>query len=342
MSEVGNQLQALLNRGVEQHLFSGASAGISWPGGRELAWAGTHAVDDATPVDSDSLFDLASVSKTFTAAAALRLSEQGIVDLDRPVDELLEVGRGEGAEDITLRMLLTHVSGLPAESMTWKEPGVPVPDRLGRVLKSELEAPPGAAHVYSCVGYIAAGAVLEAATGSRLPELVDELVSRPLGLASVGYGPVPPESAVATEAQPWAGRSMLRGEVHDELNRYLGGTVGNAGLFANAADVLTFAESHLDDRLFAPGSLELMTTDQVGGGRGAPYGQALGSRVRDREFLGELDGFGHTGFTGTMWIALPAQGVSAVLLTNRVHPHRENVDLSAYRQQFSAWAAAVD
>src|SRR5690606_17631957 len=120
------------------------------------------------------------------------------------------------------------VSGLPAESFIWRHPAIPRDERIARVLASPLESGPDELYRYSCVGYIAAGAVIERATGATLPELLADLVSGPLDLASVSYGPVDAMRAVATEAQPWAGRDMLRGEVHDELNSFLGGRVGNA------------------------------------------------------------------------------------------------------------------
>jgi CubicO group peptidase (beta-lactamase class C family) len=301
---------------------------------------GTHALDDATAVGAHSLFDLASVSKTFTAAAAMRLAELDRVDLDAPVGNLVRVGRGAGAEQITLRMLLLHISGLPAESCVWREPNIPIGERIARVLASALESRPDEIYRYSCVGYIAAGAVLERATGATLSELIHELVSAPLGLASVSYGPVDARRAVATEAQPWAGRSMLRGEVHDELNRFLGGRVGNAGLFATADDVLTFAEGFLNDQLFQPGSLAKMTRDGLTQRHRASFGQGLGPRIRDRDSFGAINGFGHIGFTGTMWVADPGRRVAGVLLTNSVHPHRDHADFSVFRRRFGNWVAA--
>lgn len=335
------ELDALLEEGLEQDLYSGAAAGVVTSAGRFVATAGSHARDDPTPIGLASVFDLASVSKTFTAAIVVRLAERGVVDLDAPVAPLLPVGRGSGAERITLRMLLTHVSGLPAESFLWRDSDVSPGERLARVLATPLESVPDAVHRYSCLGYIAAGAVVERATGSPLPELLDEFVTAPLGIGSVGYGPVDRSVAVATEDEPWVGRGVVRGEVHDELNWFLGGQVGNAGLFGTADDVLTFAASFLDSGFLGAEALRSMTTDALEPRHGAGYGQAVGPRVRDQEFLGSVDGFGHVGFTGTMWFVAPDPGVAAVLLTNRVHPHRDRVDLDPFRRRFSAWAVSV-
>ncbi|HEV2518191.1 MAG TPA: serine hydrolase domain-containing protein [Devosia sp.] len=335
------ELQALLDEGVAERLYSGASAGLSTPAGRTVVSAGTHALDDATPVGPDSLFDLASVSKTFTAAVVLRLAELGRVDLDAPVARILPIGRGPGADDITLRMLLLHVSGLPAESFVWRDPDVPPDERVARVLASPLESRPNELYRYSCVGYIAAGAVIERATGATLQELLGDLVTGPLGLMSVSYGPVDVARAVATEEQPWVGRGMLRGEVHDELNRFLGGKVGNAGLFATAEDILAFAESFLNERLFQGGRLMQMVTDGLSESHGSSFGQGLGPRIRDRESFGELDGYGHIGFTGTLWVVDPRRQVAGVLLTNSVHPHRDHADFSGFRRRFGDWVATT-
>lgn len=334
-------LQELLDEGLGHGMYSGAAAAISTPHGRAVAWTGAHAQDDARPVDGSSLFDLASVSKTFTAATLVRLIESKRIDPDEPVSRLLPVSSGAGAEAITLRMLLTHTSGLPAESFLWRDPGLPAAERLARVLATPLETAPDAVYRYSCLGYIAAGALAERVTGASLAELLDELVLGPLGLDSVGYGPVDRERALATEDESWVGRGMVRGEVHDELNWFLGGRVGNAGLFGTVGDVLGFAESFVTGRLLTQAGLRAMTTDALEPRHGAGFGQAFGPRLGDPDFLGDVPGLGHVGFTGTMWIAIPATRVAAVLLTNRVHPQRDRVDLAPFRRRFSAWAASA-
>lgn len=334
-------LQQLLDDGLRQGLYSGAAAGVRTPEGRVTAFAGTHAFGDARRVGGASLFDLASVSKTFTAAVLLRLAGAGRIGLDDPVAPVLRVGTGRGAEAITPRMLLTHTSGLPAESFLWRDsPALAPEERLGAVLATALESEPDATYRYSCLGYIAAGAYAELVTGTPLEVLLDELVNGPLGLTSVGFGPVDTDRAVATEEQDWVSRGMVRGEVHDELNWYLGGRVGNAGLFGTVDDVLTFAASFLDGHLLGAESLRLATTDQLSPRHGAVYGQGLGPRIRDRDLFGQVDAVGHAGFTGTLWLVEPERRIAAVLLTNRVHPQRDRVDIDPFRRRFSDRVAA--
>ncbi len=328
-------LQALLDDGLSRGLYSGAAAGIQTPSGSELVYAGSLAFDDPAPVRDSSLFDLASVSKTVTAAVLVRMAQAGALDLDAPVREHVAVGRGENATAITARMLLLHVAGLPAESFLWRDLSVPRGDRLDRVLSEPLETAPGDVHRYSCVGYIAAGALAARAANMAWPDLVKLHVTQQLSLTSMGYGPVDARDAVATEEQPWVDRGLVRGEVHDELSWYLGGAVGNAGLFATARDVLQFASALVEGPFLDPDGRKSMTENGIEARHGAAYGQALGPRISDSDFMGELGAIGHPGFTGTMWIAFPEARGAAVLLTNRVHPSRNRVDLSPFRRRFS-------
>jgi CubicO group peptidase (beta-lactamase class C family) len=331
-------LRGLLDDGLAAGLFSGAAAGVLTPAGRATAYAGVHAFGDRRGVDETSLFDLASVSKTATAAAVLRLVRAGSVRLDDRVADVVPVADPA----ITLRMLLTHTSGLPAESFLWRDaPGIPAAQRLDTVLATPLESAPDAVHRYSCLGYIAAGAYAERVTGVPLADLIREHVAGPTGAGTLGFGPVDPTTAVATEEEPWAGRGLVRGEVHDELNWFLGGRVGNAGLFGTAEDVLALAAGFLDDALLGPELWRAATTDQLEPRHDAPYGQALGPRVRDPDLFGGADAIGHGGFTGTMWIAIPDRGIAGALLTNRVHPNRDRVDLGPFRRRFSEWAATL-
>lgn len=329
---ISQRVQSLLDDGLERRLYSGAAAAVLTPSTRTFAYAGTLAYDDQTPVGPDSLFDLASVSKMFTAATLVRLADDGVVDLDAPVGEFLDVGGG--AQEMTLRHLLLHTSGLPAESGIWRTPSLPMSERLDRLLSTPLESPVDTVHRYSCVGYITAGVVAERATGDRFPDLVDRHVLRPLGLTSVSYGPVERARALATEEQPWVNRGMVRGEVHDELSWYLGGEVGNAGLFSTCADVLRFAESFLDRGYFNDSSQRLLTTNQLGPHHASAYGQAIGARIGDPGLGGDRTALSHPGFTGTLWLLLPEQGIAAVLLTNRVHPTRSRVDLDPFTRRF--------
>ncbi|WP_314431001.1 serine hydrolase domain-containing protein, partial [Microbacterium lacticum] len=162
---------------------------------------GAPASDDPAALTDRHLFDLASLTKIATAMAALTLVEDGRIDLDEPVAPYLEVGSGLGASGITLRHLLTHTAGMPATSSAWRD-GIARRPLVESVLALPLAAPPGVTHCYSCAGYIAVGVLIETLTGTPLDAAIRERVIDPAGAATLTYGPVPPEFAVATEIGP--------------------------------------------------------------------------------------------------------------------------------------------
>lgn len=298
----------------------------------EVVLLGSPTSDEDTALTAEHVFDLASLTKVFTTVAALRLVDDGRLDLDAPVADTLRVGRGAGAERITPRHLLTHSAGLPAEGTGWRE-GLRGESLRDRVLASPLRTVPGDEHLYSDVGFIAVGALLERVTGVALDSLIAETAAL-LGAGTLTYRPEK-RLAVATETQPH--RGPVRGEVHDELAHALGRPAGHAGLFGTVHDVSALARMIRDEGLGARGrvlsaeSVREMRTARVSA---AGYGQALGLRVRDASWMGQIDAVGHTGFTGTCVAICPDTGRFGVLLINRVHPSREDADISAIRRDF--------
>lgn len=300
---------------------------------QERQLLGTPAEHDDSPLTEAHLFDLASLTKLFTAVSALSLVDDGIIDLDAPVSEHLEIRSGSGAGEATLRQLLTHTAGLPADHPGWRTERRD--EALMRdVLATELVAPPGQRHLYSDVGFILVGRLIECAAGRSLENLIEERVSGPLGAGTLTFRP-DPRSAVATETQPH--RGPVRGEVHDELAHALGMPVGHAGLFGTVDDVAAFATMILDEGAGALGkvlsqrSARLMTEASV---LAEGYVQAAGLRAREHSWMGRVDALGHTGFTGTCVALSPAARRFGVLLTNRVHPSRDDADIAGIRRAF--------
>lgn len=271
------------------------------------------------------VFDLASLTKVLVAVTALTQVRSGVIGLDDPVARHLPAFTGDGRGDVLVRHLLIHTSGLPAMFEQWDIPA-DRDERVAIVLAQRLQNPAGRVHTYSCVGYQVLGLLLEQATGQPLPELLAREVTGPLGMVDTGYHPAEPDRAVPTEYQYDPARGLVRGQVHDEAAWVLGGA-GNAGVFATAADVLTFAEAirtatgPIDEAI-----RDLLSTDLLDARQrsAAGFGQAVGLRVGDASFMGaDADGLlGHTGFTGTSLVIDPARELSVVLLTNRVHPYR--------------------
>jgi CubicO group peptidase (beta-lactamase class C family) len=320
--------------------------------------------DRRRAVREDTLFDLASLTKLFTAMVIMRLVDGGLLDLDDHVGAHLEAYRVGEKQQVTVRQLLTHTSGLPAEIFVWQDFADPA-DRRTAVLGCPLEASPGSRFRYSCVGYITLGLLAERVTAKPLDRLVDELASG-LGLEDTGYRPLDRlgrdgiERIAATEMRPisWspqvAGNRVAqldhRGVVHDENAASLDGVSGNAGIFAPAAAVARFGRAILDGLAGAaappPLSQHGLTTllaPQLPAGLNE-YQSGLGFRIDDLSFMGSLAGsgqaYGHTGFTGTSLVIDAARNVVVVLLTNRVHPSREWSTLNDHRRRLHDLVAA--
>ncbi|MEH0973336.1 serine hydrolase domain-containing protein [Micromonospora sp. CPCC 205546] len=292
--------------------------------------------DEQVPMRPDTIFDLASVSKLFTAVVTMQQVERGRVDLDAPVARYVPEFAAGGKETVTVRMLLTHTSGLPAFTPLWSRYPTPA-QRFAAALATPL-APgvlPGTRYVYSDLGLIALGVLVERVSGQPLATLVADGVTAPLGMTDTGYNPGPQlrSRIAATEYQPYAGRGMVHGEVHDENAWSLGGVAGHAGVFSTAADLAVLCQTLLNGgeyrgrRILRPDTVRAMLVNH-----NAPLEQAYPESDRGLGF--ELDKhwymmglsspvtFGHTGFTGTSIVVDPLSHSFVVLLSNRVHPDR--------------------
>ncbi|WP_053170857.1 serine hydrolase domain-containing protein [Streptomyces sp. SBT349] len=337
----GFVLLAARNGVIVEHAARGwAVAHAVAPGARDGRPVPLPAAE-RTPMARDTVFDVASLTKLFTAVVVVALAERGVLDLDAPVTRHLP-----GFPPLTPRRLLAHTAGLPPEADLGG-----LPDRAARLaaVTALAAGTPGAAgapeppvHRYSDVGLIALGAAAEEAAGRPLDALVAELVTGPLALNDTGYRP-PPERLgriAATEYQPWTGRGVVRGTVHDETAYHLGGVAGHAGIFSTAHDLAVLAQALLNGgryggtRLLGADAVgEMLTDHNAGLGRAAARG--LGWQLDQPDWMGELaspTAFGHTGFTGTGLVADPATGVLLVLLTNRVHPTRDRGAGHAWRR----------
>lgn len=310
--------------------------------GRTAAWADVERRVAAfgEPVDLGTYFDLASVTKVFTAAALLSELDRHGQDAEFAVAEVVPEFRDGAARAVTVRHLLTHTAGFAAEWLDRRRDA----DSLRRFRATRPIDAPGEVHRYSCVGYIWAGLVAEALSGHSLERLIARHLTRPLGLADTVFRPSATLLAriAATEVQHEPERGLVHGEVHDETAWALGGTSGNAGLFSTAGDLLRVAElfrngGAADGTQVLPAwAVEAMTTaDPRVPTTADGYGQALGMRV-DEDWMGGLrasgHAVGHTGFTGTSMATQPGGRRSIVFLANRVHPARTSTGIFAMRR----------
>lgn len=287
------------------------------------------------PMEIDTLFDLASVTKCVaTTSAVMILIEEGELRLDDEVERFIPEFSGTDKEGITLRELLTHTSGMTAWTDLYARASSPK-DIIRVIAKVPLEYKTGTRVVYSCIGFIVLSQVVAKVAGEPMDCLLDKKVFGPLGMEDTCFTPTHElrERSAATEYCKWRRRVMV-GEVHDENAWAMGGVSGNAGLFSTAQDLAVFAEMILHKgtfrgvSIFSPQTVETMTRDHTGAELDENRG--LGWLIRGtgvKSSSGDLmspRAFGHTGFTGTsIWID-PELDIFAILLTNRVHLGRDN------------------
>ncbi|MFI6262532.1 serine hydrolase [Micromonospora sp. NPDC051006] len=292
--------------------------------------------DQQLPMRPDTIFDLASVSKLFTTIVLLQQVERGRVALDAPVARYVPEFAAGGKESVTVRMLLTHTSGLPSFTALWSR--YPTPEaRFAAALATPLAAgaTPGSRYVYSDLGLIALGVLVERVAGRPLAALVRDGVTGPLGMVDTGYNPGPElrSRIAATEYQPYAGRGMVWGEVHDENAWSLGGVAGHAGVFSTAADLARLCQSLLNGGEYRGRRiLRAQTVREMLVNYNAPLESAypesdrgLGFELNKHWYMMGLSSpvtFGHTGFTGTSLVVDPLSHSFVILLSNRVHPDR--------------------
>lgn len=288
----------------------------------------THGADGAVlsaPVATrtDTIYDLASISKLYVAVVAMQLVESGSLALDVPVaDHLPSFAVGERA---TLRQLLSHSAGLPSGHKLHPYPTLE--DRLAAIYGVAADADPGTRYKYSDLSAIVAAKALEAVSGSSLDALVHKGICEPLGLVDTMYNPPPallPRIA-PTELQP--DRGLVWGSVHDSTAWLLGGVAGSAGVFSTAYDLAVFTQALLSGGppLLSEASVKEMLTD-ANAGIGPRSQRGLGFDLERESFMGSLARpgvWGHTGFTGTSVVADPASRAFVIVLSNRVHPTRE-------------------
>jgi len=288
------------------------------------------------PARTDTLYDLASISKLFTTVVLLQQVEAGRVSLDAPVAGYVPEFAAGGKQTVTVRHLLTHTSGLPAFLPLYST--YPTPEtRLAAALTTPVTAgsTPGGQYVYSDLGLISLGVLVERVTGKGLAEAVRDGVTGPLAMRDTGYNPGPGlrVRVAATEFQPYAGRGMVWGEVHDENAWGLGGVAGHAGVFSTADDLAILCQAMLNGGTYR--GRRILSEDMV---RQAlvNYNAALETRFPDSDrglgfelakhsYMDAMASpvtFGHTGFTGTSVVIDPLAQSFVILLSNRVHPDR--------------------
>ncbi|MBV8151003.1 MAG: beta-lactamase family protein [Candidatus Eremiobacteraeota bacterium] len=283
-----------------------------------------------TPIAVDTRFDLASLTKPIVATVALGFVVAGRLALDAPLLDLVPEWSKTDRAAITLRRILAHDAGFAsgADYRAILDENV----EAYALFEAPLVAQPGERAIYSDLGYIALGAILERAGRASLASIVRRALHQ-YGVPSFEYRPRGAERAriPATEEDTW--RGLVQGTVHDEKAHLMGGVAGHAGLFGNARDVARIAAAYLRPSPAPGGLLAREATREQAPDAILRRGLGWALKTRDDNSCGAKMGpntFGHTGFTGTSVWTDPDRELIVVLLTNAVHFGRRDIrDLRA-------------
>jgi uncharacterized protein YbbC (DUF1343 family) len=321
-------IDRLVAEAIAQGKLPGCVVAVGRAGGivYQQAFGSRALLPDKEAMTLDTIFDLASLTKPIATATALMvLVDQGKIDLDERVVRYLPEFRAHGKEAISIRQLLTHVSGLPADT--------PVADyehgramALKHIMALSLKAPPGSKSIYSDVGFLVLEEVIRRVTGTDLAAFAENAIFHPLGMSETGFLPsanLHPRIA-PTEKR---GDTWIRGDVHDPRAYRLGGIAGHAGLFSTAKDLARYARMVL-----AAGTLDgvrvlsgetlrkMLAPHDVPGGIRALGWDMQSTYSTNRGTALSRRAVGHGGYTGTsLWID-PEQDLFVIFLSNRVHP----------------------
>ncbi|TPE60205.1 beta-lactamase family protein [Sandaracinobacter neustonicus] len=324
--------------------FPGAVLAVG-KGGRApeiRAFGRISSAPDAPPMPVDAIFDLASLTKVVaTTTAAALLVDRGRLDLDTPVARYLpEFGGAPGHDAITVRDLLAHSSGLAPEGEHWRKARSKA-EILAAINSMTVEAPPGTKSVYRDENLILMAEIISRISGQPFDRFVARNIFRPLGMADTGFNPAPAllPRIPPTEQDNRLRNRLVHGEVHDENAYLMGGVAGHAGLFSTAADLSRLARLWLNGgsangrRLMKPQTIALFMARQ---NRPETSTRALGwdTPTLPGGFASDLASpraILHTGFTGTSIYIDPDRRATIILLSNRVNPTRENVEIRAAR-----------
>ena len=366
MATLNSSISTLLAERIAAGDFPSAVYLVSESGRIVFAGAVGHAVVEprTIPATLETIYDLASLTKPLvTGLLCARRIESGELTLDSSVFHYLPEFDRTDKQTITLRHLLSHSSGLPA----WRPLYILTNgerDRAASVIASlPLEYEPGTRVVYSDLGFIALGLLLERLTGKLLTDLAQNELFQPLKLERTFFNP---EQAIQTGIaacetgnayeretcrdgetagyKNWR-ENLIWGEVHDGNAYFLGGVAGHAGLFSTAQETLVLAHQFLAHKtiILKPETCELFRTNLTDGlNEARSIGWQLAA-TNDSTAGPDLppDSFGHTGFTGTScWIDSSSERVF-ILLTNRTHARAlPFVNINSVRRQFHTRAVA--
>jgi CubicO group peptidase (beta-lactamase class C family) len=346
-----NYAFSLVEQGIVKGYFPGAVAAVGHKGGTyKIEHYGNRClISDKLPLERETVFDMASLTKVVaTNTLFMIFLDKGLVSVFDRVSQYVEYFKGEERESITLFNLLTHTAGLPAFGPLHKL-CKDFEDAVKFISNEKLIYKPGTRVVYSDYGFILLKYILEKIGQDTLDNLCRRYVFEPLDMESTCFNPKCSNIA-ATEIDAETGDTLI-GICHDENGRYFNGVSGHAGLFSNVDDMTKFASMLINEgsykgrQLISKATFKAMIQNYT---EGLEENRAWGWTVKGKILSSGGDiispkAFGHTGFTGTsIWTDIE-NDIYVVLLTNRVHPTRENNSIIRFRRLFhNAVLAAVE
>jgi CubicO group peptidase (beta-lactamase class C family) len=344
-------IDQMMAEGIEDSAFPGAV--LLCARGKKVLFHGAYGVADLAdqrPMKKNAVFDLASLTKPLATALAVSvLVKEGRVSLNTRLGEVIPAVLQTSKAGISIDMLLRHTSGLPAHREFFRSMAKAPHGRremLRHLIVAEpLDAEPGHEQVYSDLGYMFLSWVVEILAGQRLDRFVQKKIYNPLGIRdlffidlenkSLDKEPVEKYRLASTQTCPWRNRTLM-GEVDDDNAWAAGGIEGHAGLFGDAPSIHTLcceilaAACHGSTMVLDPDIFATFVRKE----QGQDYVAGFDTPSKLNSSAGRFfspDSLGHLGFTGTSFWLNPDSGLIVILLTNRVHPSRDNQKIKLFR-----------
>ena len=345
-----SHIEAVIQDGIRQGECPGAVVLVGHQGKivYRRAFGNRSLVPAKEPMTADTVFDLASLTKVVaTTTAIMQLVEQGKIRLQEPVSEYWPEFKANGKDEITVRELMTHYSGLQPDldlKPEWSGYGT----ALRMIIGESPVAPPGTRFIYSDINFETLGELVRRVSGEPLDVYCAKHIFTPLGMKDTKFNPpaIMRQRIAPTE---YKGRKLLWGEVNDPTSYNMGGVAGHAGIFSTADDLAIFAQMLLDGgtyqgvRILSPPSVEKMSTPQNPPGKHVLRGLGWdidSSFSSSRGELFPIGSYGHTGYTGTsIWID-PSSKTFIIILTSRLHPNGKG-DVVGLRARVATVVAAA-
>jgi beta-N-acetylhexosaminidase len=333
---------------IADKAFPGATLAVGYRGKVSYHAFGKLSYDTDSPaVKIDTMYDLASLTKVVVTTTLVEKLAEGDfgqpLNLDTPIERYLPEWLSSGSQlewrhMVTIRHLMTHTSGLPPFKEYWRT-STGKQDTLSRIFTEPLEYQPGTRMIYSDLGIMLMAEIIQRLTGKPLDALASDNIFNPLGMKDSLYNPrkiLWPEIA-PTEVDNQLRHRLVQGEVHDENAYTIGGVSGHAGVFSTSPDLSHFCQTLLNGgvyqhhRILKRATIAEFTAPQPLAKNTRTLGWVVPTEGSSSGHYFSAHSYGHTGFTGTtIWID-PDRQLFVVLLTNRVHPTRENMKIAQVR-----------